>query len=110
MYVDLTVGEKIKSRREGKKITQHELASALGISPAAVCQWERKGAVPRPKTLAKVAQALDVSEEYLAVPREPNIPTDPVSASEAIDKLKAIVANATGFDTSQVCIHIEIVG
>jgi transcriptional regulator with XRE-family HTH domain len=66
MQIDASFGEKIKQRREDKKLSQFELAKLLGITPAAVCQWETRGTVPRAKTLAKVAEVLNVSEQFLA--------------------------------------------
>jgi transcriptional regulator with XRE-family HTH domain len=110
MLVDVSIGKKIKDRREDKKISQNELARLLGISAAAVCQWERNGTVPRAKTLSKIARALGVSEQYLtgenraAQPEEPA--TDTIAAQ--LGRLKAKVAQAMGVDADRVCIEITI--
>jgi transcriptional regulator with XRE-family HTH domain len=47
-------------------MSQAELAKHVGLSSAAIWNWETKGRVPRPRTLAKVAEALNVSEQFLA--------------------------------------------
>lgn len=36
----VTVGEKIKELREGKKLTQKQLAEIIGSTPNNVCFWE----------------------------------------------------------------------
>ena len=36
----MTVGEKIKELREGKKLTQKQLAEIIGSTPNNVCFWE----------------------------------------------------------------------
>ena len=44
------LGEKIKKYREEKKITQVEVAEILGVKPATIRDWIRKGKdIPRKK-------------------------------------------------------------
>ncbi len=119
LLIDVSVGKKIRDRRQDKKISQNKLARLLGISPAAVCQWETKGIVPRAKTLAKVAQALGVSEDYLIggrpAPaiggrRAPAAETATgESVSELIEKIKAKISAATGVPVAQIDVNVTIV-
>jgi transcriptional regulator with XRE-family HTH domain len=62
----MSVGARIRAQREARNMSQAELAKQVGLSSAAIWNWETKGRVPRPRALAKVAKALDVSERYLA--------------------------------------------
>src|SRR5689334_450296 len=105
MYLDSSIGETIKRQREARNLTQQELASLLGITPAAVCQWERKGTVPRAKTLAKLAQALGLTESHSEGSALPPIQDDAVSVATQIEKLKAMIAETTGVDKSRVGVN-----
>lgn len=66
----MSVGVRIRNQREARKMSQAQLAKQVGLSSAAIWNWETKGRVPRPQALAKVAEALNVSEEYLAEGRK----------------------------------------
>jgi transcriptional regulator with XRE-family HTH domain len=57
--------ERIKDLRTAKSITSTALAKTVGVSPAAIWQWENAKAIPRSKTLSKVAIALGVTKGYL---------------------------------------------
>ena len=50
-------------RRAG--LTQMELASKIGTTPAKVSGWESRGVTPSTKYLAGLAAALDVSADEL---------------------------------------------
>lgn len=56
----MTVGERIKQIRKDKGLTQDELAQKLGISRAAMGQFEKESSHPRAGTLQKIADALGV--------------------------------------------------
>ena len=56
----MTSGERIKSARIQKGITQNALAKSLGVTPAMVGQYERDLRNPKPDTIRKIAEALDV--------------------------------------------------
>lgn len=62
----MTIGEKIKHRRQELKLTQEELAKKLGVTKSAVCRIER-GFEPNPTTdrIKKYAEALDCSISYM---------------------------------------------
>src|SRR5689334_14651614 len=108
MYLDSSLGEKIKRQREARNLTQRELARLLGITPAAVCQWERKGIVPRAKTLAKVAHALGISQSTFSEDSSPPIENLPALVSAHIEQLKTKIAAATGLEKDRINIHIKI--
>ena len=44
---------------------QKDLVNALGVQQRMVTRWENDEALPRPKTLEKIAQALGVTQEEL---------------------------------------------
>lgn len=61
-----TVGERIIEARKAKDMTQLDLAKRLGISRAAVGQWEIDSTSPSISKLEEVAMILDVAPEWLA--------------------------------------------
>jgi transcriptional regulator with XRE-family HTH domain len=131
MQTDASVGEKIKQRRNDKNLTQHELAKLLGITRAAVCHWETKGTVPRAKTLAKVAEALKVSEQYLTegsngadqshsdtakeiqpapegAPPAQGAEQAVVTVAELVERTKERIAKLTGFGPDQIKLTLTV--
>lgn len=61
-----TVGDRIIAARKEKDWTQMDLAKRLGISRAAVGQWEINSTSPSISKLEEVASLLDVTPEWLA--------------------------------------------
>lgn len=62
----MTTGEKIKSARLAKGLTQEELGALIGVQKAAINKYENGSVVNFKSTvLAKLASALDVSPVYL---------------------------------------------
>jgi transcriptional regulator with XRE-family HTH domain len=61
----LYVGEKLKRLRTLNPLTQAELADRAGLTTAAVARIERDEVEPRPSTLRKLAEALDVQPREL---------------------------------------------
>ena len=57
----MSIGINIKSLRESKKMTQEQVAEALGISFQAVSSWERDEYRPDTDKLIRLAELLDVS-------------------------------------------------
>jgi len=121
-----TVGKRIRDCRESQKISQAQLAKQLGLTSAAIWNWETQGRVPRPKTLSKVAEILYISEEYLAEGRAPRHLPTPAKSSKtnsvaAIDsaatesvaveigKLRTKIAKLTGFELSQIRLELTVV-
>ena len=61
-------GERIKQARIAAGLSQTRLADLLGVTRSACSQWEsEQGTTPRGKRLAKLAQLLGVSYEWLAI-------------------------------------------
>ena len=106
------IGQRIRVTRETKGISQNELADLLGISSAAVCLWETKGTTPRAKTLKKIAEALEVSENYLVTGAEaPPLSSKGVDEHEDslathIERVKRKIAEVTGVDIAKIALKI----
>ena len=65
MVITVIVGERIKEARLRAGLTQRQLAEKLGVPYQSIGQWERGVNMPRKKTVDKLADALNVSSEYL---------------------------------------------
>ncbi len=64
-------GEKIKELRQNKKMTQADLAKAIGLSARAVQNYEIASAYPKKREIyAKLAEALDCDVNYLLTEEE----------------------------------------
>ena len=59
------LGEKIKFYRENKKITQAEVAEALGIKPATISKYESGLLEPNIEALKKLAELFEISVDEL---------------------------------------------
>lgn len=70
----MSIGERIKGRREQRGLTQKDLASALQVSAQAVSKWERGENAPDIALLVELTRLLGVSTDWLlgvhATPRD----------------------------------------
>lgn len=60
-----TMGERIRARRKEMKIRQDALGKMVGVSNAAISQWERSETEPKGDNLLALAKALNCSPNYL---------------------------------------------
>ncbi|NLS38598.1 helix-turn-helix domain-containing protein [Fructobacillus tropaeoli] len=58
-------GDKLKSARRAKGLTQAELASRLNLSKGTISAYEQGLSYPSIETLAKICTYLDTSSDYL---------------------------------------------
>jgi len=56
----MTIGEKIKTARTEKKITQKQLAESLGLTIATIKKYEKGDRTPRPETLKQLEKILGI--------------------------------------------------
>ena len=82
----MQIGEKLKELRQGKGMTQKELADLLVMSPQAISRWENNEVEPSIETLNKLTEIFDVSMDELfgKSPRvTENAPAETPSAASA---------------------------
>jgi transcriptional regulator with XRE-family HTH domain len=134
----VSVGARIRDQREARKMSQAELAKLVGLSSAAIWNWETKGRVPRRQVLAKVAEALNVSEQYLAEGRNgveflhpekapatrpakthmiqpasaktptAQYPAQSATVAEELNQTRMRIAKLTGFDPDQIVLTLTV--
>lgn len=85
----MEVAQRLKALRKERRWSQEELAQAAGVDQHQLSRYENGHAVPSAEALVKLAQALDVSVDYLLIedaPRQPLRFRDP----ELTSRLQAL--------------------
>ena len=65
-----TIGERIKTLRKIKKLTQKDIATKVGVSAAAVLHWEKDVNTPKLEYLNILAPMLDSTIDYIMYGKE----------------------------------------
>lgn len=61
----MSIGNRIKQKRKDIRLTQVELARKLNVSSQVISNWEREYTHPSHEDVTKLADALEVSSDYL---------------------------------------------
>ena len=61
----MTLGERIAKRLEEIKITQHELATRVGVTDISMCRYIHGERMPNAPIIANIAKALGVTTDWL---------------------------------------------
>jgi len=93
MVEQVSLGERIRERRQTLKITQQDLAQALGMTPQHISAIEQNKWSPSLAVLPKLAEELGVSTDYLLSGKE-GIITDVIPAIKADKTLPLKVKRA----------------
>lgn len=82
----MTIGEKVKTARREKGISQKKLAALIGLSELTVIRLEKGQREPRPSELEKIAEVLGVpvASLYDAVPMESDVTPLPMPTGKQI--------------------------
>ena len=67
------LSEKIKELRKAKRVSQVEMASALGLTKQCVSNWENDNIQPSVEMLVKIADYFGVTTDYLLCRSETDI-------------------------------------
>ena len=89
----MTVGQRTRMRRQDLKITQQELAEGIGMSPQHISAIEQDKRAPSLPALAKLAEELGVTTDYLVTGKE-GVITDTIPAIKADKTLNLEVKKA----------------
>lgn len=60
-----TLGTRLKNLRKSKKLTQQQVADAIGVSKTSVIYWEKDENLPKHDSLMALAQILGITSDYL---------------------------------------------
>ena len=78
----MSLGQRLKKRRETLKLTQLQLAQALKVTPQHISAIEQDKRAPSLPFLAKLSEELGVTTDYLITGKE-SVITDAISAIKA---------------------------
>src|SRR3954469_22427334 len=73
----MTFAEKVRNLLKARRLSQSELAEALGTSQPQVSRWLEGGTPPRWDYLLKMARTLGVSADYLIAAEQDEPPQPP---------------------------------
>lgn len=84
VLVMVTIGERIRSIRNKKNISQQELADALHVNRSAISLYETNRKSPSRENTYKIATVLGVSIDYLlGLQTEPSLQTENINSETA---------------------------
>lgn len=89
----MSLGQRIRNRRQTMKLTQKQLAEAISLSPQHISAIEENKRAPSLVSLVKIAEELGVTADYLLTGKESLI-TDTIPAIKADKKIKLEVKEA----------------
>lgn len=98
----LSFGEKIKSARKLKKLTQKQLAKEIGAAHNSVSDWENDKNKPDPDTIELLCGVLEISPNYLLASS-----SDDFSPSEKLLIKKYRSLDQHGQETVQIVLDRE---
>jgi transcriptional regulator with XRE-family HTH domain len=89
----MTIGQRIRKRRETMKLTQQQLGNTLGVTAQHISAIEKDKRAPSLDSLARLAEELGVTVDFLVTGKE-GVITDPIPAIRADKKLKIEIKRA----------------
>ena len=89
----MSLGQRIRKRRQILKLTQQDLAKALGLTPQHISAIEQDKRAPSLASLARFAEELGVTVDYLVSGKE-GVITGTIPAIRADKNLKLEVKKA----------------
>lgn len=73
-----------------KKLSQSDLAKAIGVHHSQVGRYEKKGAIPSADVLARIANTLEVSSDFLMNGTTEEVASGQLSDKELLNQFKQI--------------------
>ncbi|MFW6230043.1 MAG: helix-turn-helix domain-containing protein [Halanaerobium sp.] len=90
-------GSQLKKLRKANKITQKDLAQALGLAQTTIANYENGSRFPNQETLVKLANHFDVSLDYLIK----NEMSQPTSIGKSEQELKKMIKKDPHFQKNE---------
>jgi len=89
----MTLGQRIRMGRQRLKLTQQQIADATGLSPQHISAIEQGQRAPSLPSLAKLAEEVGVTTDYLITGKE-GVITDTIPAIKADKTLNLEIKRA----------------
>jgi transcriptional regulator with XRE-family HTH domain len=99
-------GKRLKKLRMQRGLSQRQVASAINMTAAAVCNWELGKSRPRAAVLPHLSATLHVSMDQLLGKAPPNNSRKTASADTVISRARQDIADALSVDVEQVRVFV----
>mgnify|MGYP006307359493 CR=1 FL=1 len=86
----MTFAERLRKLRSEKGFSKIELGKIAGVHHAQIGRYENKGAHPSADVLAKLANALDISAEFLLNGNKDDLADNTLSDKELLSQFRAV--------------------
>ena len=86
----MNFSERLKKIRIEKGFSKKELAEATGVHYSQIGRYENKGAQPSADVLAKIANALEISTDFLMNGSKDNLANNTLTDKELLNQFKFI--------------------
>jgi len=86
----MSLGVRLKQVRLQKGLTKSELAKEIGVHYSQIGRYEEKGALPSADVLAKIANVLEVSSDYLMNGTSDDLADSTLTDKELLNQFKII--------------------
>lgn len=106
----MTFGQRLRSARKEKKLTQKELASKIQAAHNSISNWENDQNMPDPETIQNLCWALDVQPNYFFNVETPSLLKNiiPIPEMQQIPLLGAIACGAPILAAEHIEEYIDI--
>ena len=106
------LGNKIKSYRENKKMTQIEIANILNVSPATISKYESNTLEPSIESLKKLAEIFEISVDELIKTEENRLDISKINILDILREQKDMNLKGNLYHNTQITFayntnHIE---
>lgn len=106
------LGEKIKSYRESKNMTQNEIANILDVSPATVSKYESGALEPNIESLKRLAELFEISIDGLLNDEEDKFDISKINVLDILREQKNMKLKGNLYHNTQITFayntnHIE---
>lgn len=96
----LGFGDRLRRRREDMSLTQTDVANALGLTRAAIAQWESHSTSPTVLAIRNLARVLEVKPEWLLFGIESRVEVQykPVPGQTLVTEVKIVGDDQGGYE------------
>jgi transcriptional regulator with XRE-family HTH domain len=90
IFIQMSFAQRLKKARTDKRLSQTELARLVGIHYTQIGRYETKGAQPSADVLSKIANALEVSSDFLTNGTADDLADSSLTDKELLNQFKVI--------------------
>lgn len=107
----MELGEKIRTLRKARGLSQGELGNSIGVSRQSVSKWELEEAVPDAENIMKLCKLFEISADELmglAPAAEPSMYVKPVMPAWKKRQIQGIVLLVVGIVIAGVLVTLSL--